>query len=485
MTTATPERWSYPYAPTPRQEQAHQVNADETFYGGAAGGGKSDYLLASVVTMALVVPGSVSVVFRRTFPDLARSLIPRLMERIPSGVAKWNATEKVWKFRNGSRVELAQLERESDVLKYQGAEYHLVCFDELTQFTEYQYLYLLSRLRAANKVRDHLATMGLRPRMIGAANPGGPGHHWVKARFIDPAPANKVWRPPASLEEPRPGTRVYLPAKLQDNPHLDDSYMDRLSGLDPMLRRAMRDGDWDILEGVRFSAWRRAVHVIDPSEFPIPPGSGVPRAVGVDYGLDAPFSAHWGAKFADGLVVVYRELYEAGLTPREQAEAIRDAEAPGERQPGRSPLALDPSTWARNPHKAVAKIKPVDDNAPPVGSIAHSYYKVFGSAVVKAANDRLSGAALLDGKLRVRPDGLPRILVYSTCTNLIRTLPSLPRAKRNPEDVDTTAEDHAYDSTRYLLNELEGVTPARDRPKDSDRIAPVATLSGATASAGF
>lgn len=464
MTAAVADRWRYPYEPTDRQTHAHQLVADEMLFGGSAGGGKSDMLLASAVTMALTVPGSVSVVFRRTFPDLNRSLIPRLLDRLPRGVARWHATEKVWKFRNGSRIELAQLELQNDVLKYQGAEYQLVCFDELTQFTEHQYLYLISRLRAAGAVRDKLEAMNLRPRVISTANPGGPGHHWVKARFIDPAPPDRVWRPPASLEEPRPGTRVFVPARLTDNPHLDASYADRLSGLDPVLRRAMLYGDWDILEGVRFASWRRAVHVIDPSLFPIPASAGVPRAVGVDYGLDAPFSAHWGAKFGDGLIVIYRELYEAGLTPREQAAAIRAAEAPGERtQARRIPIALDPSTWARNPHKAT-KVTPVDKDAPPVGSIAHAYTKEFGTSVVKAINDRRAGAALMDDKLRVRKDGLPRILVYNTCTNLIRTLPALPRSKRDPEDVDTTAEDHAYDSGRYLLMELEGTTVARDQP---------------------
>lgn len=451
------KRWKYPYEPTERQLLAHQTIADETFYGGAAGGGKSDWLLASHVTLALAVPGSTSVIFRRTFPDLNRSLIPRLLNRIPREIAVWNGTEKVWKFRNGSRLELGQMERETDVLKYQGAEYQLASFDELTQFTEYQYLYIKSRLRAAGEVKDRLNALGWRPRLQAAANPGGPGHLWVKARFIDPSPPERVWQPAATIEEPRPGTRVFIPARVADNPHLDETYADRLAGLDPVLRRALLEGDWDILEGVRFTGWHRNIHVIDPSEFPIPIGAGITRAVGVDYGLDAPFSAHWGAKFGDGLVVIYRELYQAGLTPREQAAAIAAAEAEGERTDSRRiPLALDPSTWARNAHNANRKVDPVDPDEPPPGSIAYAYRQKFGRSVVKAVNERRAGAALLDDKLRIRKDGLPRILVYNTCVNLIRTLPALPRSLRDPEDVDTNAEDHAYDSLRYLLMELEG-----------------------------
>lgn len=479
MTTgAGARRWRYPYDPTERQAVAHGVVVDELLYGGAAGGGKSDMLLASAVTLALLVPGSASVIFRRTFADLSRSLVPRMLERLPRGVARYNASAHTWTFRNGSRIELAHLQREADVLKYQGAEYQLVCFDELTQFTESQYTYLLSRLRAAGDVRDRLAALGIRPRALATANPGGPGHHWVKRRWIDPAPPGKVWKPPATLDDPRPGTRVFIPAKVTDNPHIDGSYMDRLNRLDETLRRALRDGDWDILEGARFSDWRRPIHVIDPDALPITYG-GTVRARGVDYGLDAPFAALWGARLGDGLVVVYRELYRPGLTPREQAEAIRDAE-PEEERARPAPLALDPSTWARSPHNA-GKVKPVDGDGPPPGSIAHTYRRVLGRHVVKARNDRRAGVALVADKLRVRDDGLPRLLIHSTCTNLIRTLPTLPRSTRNPEDVDTTAEDHAYDALRYLLMELEQAGGPSTSPDDVAAPAPAETAALATA----
>ena len=115
---------------------------------------------------------------------------------------------------------------------------------------------------------------------------------------------------------------------------------------------------------------------------------------------------------------------------------------------------------------ADSKLKPVNADDPPPGSIADAYRKVLGSVVVKARNDRLAGVALWADKLRVRGDGLPRILVYSTCRNLIRTIPALPRDVKRPEDVDTHAEDHAYDSSRYLLMELEG-RPSLDAAKNA------------------
>lgn len=464
---------TYTYTPHPPQAAAHSVLVDELLYGGAAGGGKTDYLIAEVLATLLAVPGSSGVIFRRTFPDLARpsGIIRRLLDRLPDGRDgfRYNASEHQWTLPGGGILELGHLAADRDVTKYQGAEYTVIGWDQLEQFTEYQYRYLLHRLRAAGGIRQRLHAHGLRPRSLATANPGGVGHAWVKARFIDPAPPGRPWRPLPTLDEPHPGTRLYVPARLEDNPSLGPEYRHRLESLDPDTRRAMLDGDWDVYAGQRFRSFRRNIHVIDPEQLPLSLG-GVPRGLGVDYGLDAPFAALWGARLTDGLIVIYRELYTAGLTPTEQAAAIAAAEAEGERSTGRPiPIALDPSTWARNPHHADANVtgrgtsagRTTDPDAPPPGSIAAAYRERFGPALVKANNDRLAGVALIADKLRVRADGLPRLLIYSTCTNLIRTLPALPRDPRRPEDVDTTAEDHAYDALRYLADVLERSPAAR------------------------
>lgn len=347
-------------------------------------------------------------------------------------------------------------------------------FEELTHFTESQYLYMKSRLRAAGPVRDMLEAAGLRPRIVSTGNPGSIGHLWVKARFVDPAPPGTVFRVKPSDRDRNPGTRVFIPARATDNPSLNAEYLQELDQLPPDLRAALRDGDWDRLSGVRFESWDRAVHVIRPEDLPLTPGQGL-RAVGVDYGSSAPFAALWGCKLSDDLVVIYRELYLKGLTPRQQAEAIRAAEAEDERIPGARPIpiALDPSTWARAADKPLAQVR---NGIPPEGSIARAYHDVFPGQVVKAWNERVAGWALLDEHLRVREDGLPRLLVYNTCTNLIRTLPAIPRDKRRPEDVDTHAEDHALDSLRYLLAQLAGKHRA-----DPDRPAPPGAALAETA----
>lgn len=453
----------YDYAPHPGpQTLAHSMAVDELLYGGAAGGGKSRWARAVLVLFCLTFPGVRAIMFRRTFADLERSVVEPLLNEIPRALGKYNASKHQWRFINGSILELGHLQKRTDQEKYQGAEYQMICFEEATHFTEDQYLYMKSRLRAAGPIRDLLARAGLRPRFIATANPGGIGHHWVKGRFVDPAPPMRVFRVRPSVDEPNPGSRLYLPARATDNPSLGREYLDVLDALPEATRKALRDGNWDALEGVRFPSFNRQVHVIEPEELPIPHGSAI-RAIGVDYGSRAPFAGLWGAKLADDLVVIYREVYKTGLTPRQQARLLAESEAEGERLPNRPiPLALDPSMWARavDQPNAVSPRK----GGPPPGSIAAKYQEEFGSAVVKAQNDRIGGAALIDDLLRVRADGLPRLLIYSNCVNLIRTLPALPRDPKRPEDVETSAEDHAYDALRYLAQELVGTAPRTAAP---------------------
>ncbi len=469
-------RWRYPYEPQPKQDLAHRTWAKERLYGGAAGGAKTDWLIAEVVSTVLR-HGVDGLILRRTYPHLSQpgGIIQRLLERIPPSVGTYNKSEHVWTFRNGAHLQLGYLASDADAQRYVGGEYGVIAWDQLEQFTEWQYRRLFHPLRLAE---DHPAAVaGFVPHMIATANPGGTGHHWVKRRWIDPAPPFVVWQPSPSADEPEPGTRVFIPARLEDNRFLGPAYEAQLMTLPSDERRALRWGDWDVYVGARFGQlWHRDVHVIDPEDFPVPSGAGIPRGRGVDYGLESPWCTLWGALFPDGLVVIYRELYEAGFTPAEQAGAIRTVdEATGERAPGRPlPTWLDPSCWARSPdqpRRAPAAAAGAAPGSAPRGSIADTYRR-SGVAVLKANNDRRAGTALIADKLRVRADGAPRLLVYSTCLNLIRTLPGVPRDKHDPElyVMSQDAEQHAVDALRYLLMGLDPTPPARR--EDTPRAAP-------------
>jgi len=461
------DTWTYGFKPEPKQRLLFTQQPDEMLYGGAAGGGKTDGLLALGVTACLLVPGIKVLLIRKNYPQIEQEVLPRLLERIPDRIAAYRASGHTFTFRqNRSVLRLGHLSTPKARYRYQGVEYHLILWDELTEFTRDEYMFLGTRLRAVGSVARAMKARNIRPRIVSSTNPGGPGHGWVKQRFVDPAPPRTFFGGRDLEGEPDGTSLMYVPARVEDNPHIDlDAYDRVLRRLDPAMRRALREGDWDVLEGARFGQFRRAIHVTAPIEVPL---VGFPRAVAVDYGGTAPFCALWGVRLNSGLIYVYRELYKAGLTPQQQAQAMADAEAPGERMASRPiPVALDPSCWIRAAEDPVARIMGA---TPPPGSIARAYWDRFGESVVKARNARVQGWSLLDQLLFVQPDGFPRLVIGQQCTNLIRTLPSLLRSATYPEDVGTSPkqEDHAPDALRYLVMQM--VLGGDDRTAHESRL---------------
>lgn len=215
-----------PQLPTERQTAFLELPHLEAMYGGAAGGGKSSALLMGALMYAHV-PGYAALILRRTYQDLALpgAIMDRAEEWLRGSGATWTQDTKTWHFPSGATLTFGYLQYEKDKYRYQGAEFQYVAFDELTQFTETQYRYLLSRLR-------RLTGSQVPIRARSATNPGGIGHYWVKERFIDP--------------ETSEGRR-FVPALLEDNPHLDaDEYDLALAELDAVTRQQLRRGDWDV-----------------------------------------------------------------------------------------------------------------------------------------------------------------------------------------------------------------------------------------------
>lgn len=471
------EAWRYPYDPSPVQQFTHEQQIDEILYGGAAGGGKTEYLLAEAITLLTLVPNSKALLIRRTLPEIEQEIQPRLLARIPSHIARFNVQKHTLTFWNGSILQMGYLTKDIDVYRYSGAEYQLIMFDELTTINIKSYHFLRSRNRAAGQVWKDMQKYGLKPRIRATSNPGGRSHGQVKALFVDPAP------PMTPIVDPETGrTRMFVPAKLSDNPHVDPGYADTLKSLPLHLRLALLNGDWAVLEGVRFAQWREEMHVCEPYN----PEElySYPRVVCVDYGYANHFAALWLAKLPDDTIVAYRELYKTELTAKAQAELILASELPGERGPLRPlPVVMDPSMWKRGE----GGTKHLGDpDAPPIGSVAHTYQGVLNQRPIKAMNARIPGWALIDNIMEIQPDGRSRMQIFNTCRDLIRTLPELPRDDKNPEDVDTHAEDHLPDAFRYGVFFLAGKKqPDRGHDTSDEENGFGTPLTAGIASGGF
>lgn len=259
----TPRLTKYiPHVPTVKQQVGLLLPQDEVLYGGAAGGGKSDWLLMGALQY-VDVPGYSALLMRRTYKELELEggLLERAWDWLSETDAKPHDGGMRWTFGGegleGAVLQFGYLEHPQHHLRYQGSSWQFIGLDELTHFRELQYRYMFSRLRRPDTdetttdrergIIEALASVPL--RMRAASNPGGPGHEWVRDRF-------GIWRPDGEEDQPRlchrpdwvrKHSRVFLPATIDDNPHLDSEAYDRaLEQLDSKTRRQLRDGDWDV-----------------------------------------------------------------------------------------------------------------------------------------------------------------------------------------------------------------------------------------------
>lgn len=428
---------------TRRQQSFIQAEADEVLFGGAAGGGKSYGQLVDAWLYALKYPESKQLALRRTFPDLERSLILASLGLFSREVATYNSSQHRWYFVNGSIIEFGYCDNEKDVHRYQGAEYDVIRFDELTHFSEYMYVYLLSRLRGSKPY----------PRQIkSSTNPGGVGHYWVKARFIDIG-AEGVEHKVRDENTGEVSTRVFIPSKLDDNPFLlqgDPGYAKRLNLLPEKERKALREGNWDIFEGQYFEMFRREVHCFEP--FAIP--ASWRRYVAFDYGQDM-FAAYFAAMDERENIWVYKEVYKDKLLASEAAELLQSRIDEEEKI---SAFFAPPDLW--NKHSDT-------------GRSTADIFAAKGMGLTRANNDRVQGWYDLAEWLRVYDDEqgakTAKLKVGSNCLNLLRTLPALQRSERNPNDCakDPHELTHAPDALRYLV----AGRPWAEKPRQESRFA--------------
>ena len=436
------------WSPQPRQAEFMRRLEDEALYGGAAGGGKSDCALVEALRQ-IHIPHYRGLILRKTYPQLSE-LIDRsysiYSDFCPDAV--YNESKHFWRFPSGAKIYFGSLAHENDRYNYQGKRYDFIDFDELTQFTFDEYSYLFSRNRPSGA--------GTRCYMRAQANPGGIGHGWVKARFITPAPPmTTIWetvkiRFPDGREEQRRKSRIFIPSTVFDNKILlenDPDYLTRLASLPEAEKAALLYGDWDGFSGQVFTEWKNDpdaysdrcyTHVISP--FRIPPSWRIYR--GFDWGYSRPFSVGWYAEDTDGTLYRIRELYGCTNTPNQGvrwdaariADEILRIEKEDENLRAKSIYGVaDPAIYQKNGGESI-------------GDIMHRR----GVYWDKADNSRIAGKQQVHDRLAFDRFGKPRLYVFSTCRQFIRTIPCLVYDSTDVEDVDTSGEDHIYDELRYV-----------------------------------
>lgn len=321
-----------PHTPEPRQQaflKLGDLGILEALYGGAAGGGKSDCLLMAALQY-VDVPGYAALILRRSYQDLALpgAIMDRSKQWLMGSRARWSEVDFRWTFPSGATLSFGYLRRFNDVYRYQSAEFQFIGFDELTQFTEAEYRYLFTRLRRPSSLDPDQPLARVPIRMRSASNPGGIGHEWVKRRLVE-----RKTDPDDPKDTPeRARRRIFIPAKLSDNPHVDqEEYIESLSNIDPYLRAQMLDGNWDAREPGEWvydqSAIVEAEHYgreLDRllAEGRMIPPDGELLIIGIDWGEHTGAVIGWPLE--RGGLYVAAECVLEGMEPGASAQAIFD-----------------------------------------------------------------------------------------------------------------------------------------------------------------
>ena len=422
----------------------------EVFYGGARGGGKTESSIGDWLQhSSLYAEGAIGIFFRRKLVQLAE-VIARTKQLFPKLGGKYNEQKKEWVMANGARLKFAYLERDSDAEEYQGHNYTRIYIEEITNFPS---------PAPVDKLRATLRSgSGVPVGMRLTGNPGGPGHNWVKKRYIDPDPAGfKVIKEECEVEVDGVKRtvsldRVFIPSKLGDNNLLmrnDPTYILRLkqSGSEALVK-AWLEGNWDIVDGAFFDEWDESVHVIPTSDFTRLMNPAMLLFRGFDWGSAKPFSVGWYAVldkdyrigenlFPKGALIKFREWY-GSTGPNKGLKMTADLVAKGivEREKGERIRygVADPAIFIR-------------DGGPSIGETM----AIHRCSWRRADNKRKTGWEQLRQRLSTANGARPMLYFCDCCEDTIRTIPTLQHDDTDAEDLDTEAEDHAADETRYAV----------------------------------
>lgn len=488
------------------QSLALSCPCNEILYEGTRGPGKTAAQLARYRRLVGLGYGSFwrGVIFDTEYKNLADIITQsKRMYRLFNDGARFlsSASELKWVWPTGEELLFRFGKEEDDYWDFHGQEFPFQGFNELTkQKSSAFYEAMFSCRRSSFRPEDYPREDGtlLNPiplETFSTTNPFGIGHSWVKKRFIEPVQRGHVFRdkqvvfnPQTKMEEEITLTRVAIHGSFKENPFLDPVYVASLMNIkDPNKRKAWVEGSWDVTSGGRFDhLWSEAVHVVEP--FTIPSSWRVDRSH--DWGESKPFANLWWAesdgspvaingkslKYPKGSLFLIGEWY--GCPPDElntglnmpSADVAKGVKWVDDRLTGKQTPTPDPAKKGQMniipgicnkvyPGPADSAIYNTGDNELSIGD------KMAKNGVSWVESDkrpgsRINGAALfcdmLDAAIKGKQSesGLPEepaFYVFSHCRGWLSRIPILPRDTKNPDDVDSDAEDHDYDATRYRV----------------------------------
>ena len=426
--------------------------------GGARGPGKSHAELSQVALDDCQRVEGLKCLFLRQTGVSAKESFDDLVNKVVRGHVRMERKNNQLVFPNGSQVILGGFRTEKDIDKYVGIEYDVIIVEELTQLTAEKYQKLRGSLRTSKP--------NWRPRMYTSFNAGGIGHAFVKQRYVEPYRAGRQ-------QETR-----FVPSTYKDNPYLNSTYLDYLEGLQGDLGRAWREGDWDMMAGQFFTEFSYDEHVVDP--FKIPDAWRRYRSIDPS-GRDGITSCHWYAVDNDGRVWVYREYY--WRTKDDEGNKIadgRDYDEHAEAIVKLSEIEKDLEVYEQYQYTVIDSAIFAKAGFSETGAQIFERNGVTG--LIAADKGRVVGWNVVHQFLRHKmgDDGRyqhAKLRIFSTCVNLIRTIPLAQHDKLNAEDVDTDGEDHAIDELRYFLQTLRGIKSSKQMNAVERRIKEINEMS--------
>src|SRR5262245_10743139 len=419
------------YIPLPSQVLFEECAAKNVLWGGQAGPGKSYGARWWLYKRSLMAPGHRGVILRENWEQLEKTHLRDMEVEQHLIGAKFSKTDRMMTFPNGSIIDCGHMADPDSVLRYRSTEYGAIVPDEASLYPlDYDGLSPLPALSTrARKVYTDIEGKPVRPRFMPVSNPGGPSAAWLRDMFVDHTPDYEKY--PALKGRYQPEEWAYIPARLEDNPYQDPEYETSLASLSKWQYEQLRHGDWHVFAGQFFSEWRESLHVRDLG--PLSPDLYWYEAI--DWGYSSPGNVGWYAALPDGHYHKAAELKYQALTADELATAI---------------LAKRRHLGLKRVQYTVCDPSMAQEAGDGRGESYMETLTRRGIACRKGDNDRRNGWARVHALLRPDAEGIPWLTVSPECKYTIRTCPAQMSDKRDPEDIDTTGDDHAMDETRYF-----------------------------------